>query len=314
MSGQGNVGLFGQGGTGLPKADLNGGIGVWATVITTHGTGVVGQGGGSGVGVQGTGKYGVFAEGGEQGLHAQGSLYGIQGTASGSTGAGGQVTFGGYGVFGITADRASGYAGYFAGRVYVEGDLFVSGGTKQFLIDHPLDPARKYLSHAAVESSDMKNIYDGLALLDESGEAVVELPKWFEALNKDFCYQLAPIGAPARDLYIAEKIHNNRFKIAGGSPGLEVSWQVTGKRQDGWAQAHPFTPEQEKPINEQNYYLHPELFGQPSTRSIHHARHEKSRQRREDHQKEIEMRRRWMEERARQFEAHSERIESETRT
>jgi len=42
----------------------------------------------------------------------------------------------------------------------------------------------------------MKNIYDGVTVLDENGEAEITLPDWFSALNKDFSYQLTAIGAP----------------------------------------------------------------------------------------------------------------------
>jgi hypothetical protein len=106
-------------------------------------------------------------------------------------------------------------------------------------IDHPLDPANKYLYHSFVESPDMKNVYDGLVALDENGEAEIELPDWFGALNKDFRYQLTAIGAPGPNLYIAEEIsdavtnfgstgsnknNNSRFKIAGGRSGTKVSW------------------------------------------------------------------------------------------
>ena len=43
----------------------------------------------------------------------------------------------------------------------------------------------------------MKNIYDGVVTLDVYGEAEVQLPAWFEALNTDFRYQLTAIGASA---------------------------------------------------------------------------------------------------------------------
>src|SRR5207249_878008 len=117
-------------------------------------------------------------------------------------------------------------------------------------IDHPLDPANKYLSHSFVESPDMKNVYDGVVVLDANSEAKVELPEWFEALNRDFRYQLTAVGAPAPNLHIARKIEDNSFTIAGGQPGLEVSWQVTGIRKDSWAQANPLAVVEEKPANE----------------------------------------------------------------
>jgi len=37
----------------------------------------------------------------------------------------------------------------------------------------------------------------------------------------------------------------NQRKIAGGVPGGEVSWQITGVRRDPYAQANPLVPEQE---------------------------------------------------------------------
>src|SRR5690606_8888158 len=88
----------------------------------------------------------------------------------------------------------------------------------------------------------------------------------------DFRYQLTAIGAPGPNLYIAEKISGNHFKIAGGTPGMEVSWQVTGIRQDAWAEEHRIVVEEDKPAKERGYYLHPKLFGQPEQRSLEWAR------------------------------------------
>ena len=78
------------------------------------------------------------------------------------------------------------------------------------------------------------NVYNGNVVLDDSGEASVTLPDWFEALNRDFRYQLTAIGAPGPNLYVAEEVASNRFKIAGGGRGSKVSWQVTGIRRDEW--------------------------------------------------------------------------------
>ena len=110
--------------------------------------------------------------------------------------------------------------------MYIHGPLEKPGG--QFKIDHPLDPANKYLYHSFVESPDMKNVNDGVVALDDKGEAEIQLPDWFSALNKDFRYQLTAIGAPGPNLYIAEEIsdaitrygnsssnRNSHFKIAG---------------------------------------------------------------------------------------------------
>jgi len=117
----------------------------------------------------------------------------------------------------------------------------------------------------------MMNIYNGVTRLDAKGEAWVSLPEWFEALNSDFRYQLTAIGAPQPNLYIASEISVNRFKIAGGKQGMKVSWQVTGIRQDAWANAHRIPVEEDKPAAQRGYYLHPELFGQPKEKGIERA-------------------------------------------
>lgn len=206
--------------------------------------------GGNGIGVWGShngngwGVYGTTVDG-----------IGVYGYATGDTNQN-------YGVYGETAST-NGYAGYFQGKVHVNGTLSKSGGS--FKIDHPLDPANKYLSHSFVESPDMKNVYDGVVVLDANGEAWVALPEWFEALNKEFRYQLTPIGAPAPNLHIAQEIRNNRFKIAGGLPAQKVCWQVTGVRQDPYAERYRIPVEEWKPENERGYYLHPELYGLPPT-------------------------------------------------
>ena len=116
------------------------------------------------------------------------------------------------------------------------------------------------------------NIYNGNTTLDASGEAVIALPEWFGALNKDCRYQLTCIGGFAQ-IYVAEKVKDNHFKIAGGTAGLEVSWQVTGIRQDAYANAHRIQVEEAKPEKERGFYLHPELFSQPEEKSIEWARH-----------------------------------------
>jgi hypothetical protein len=107
----------------------------------------------------------------------------------------------------------------------------------------------------------MKNVYDGNVVTDERGEAVVELPSYFEAENRDFRYQLTCIGGFA-PVYIAEKITGNHFKIAGGQSGLEVSWQVTGIRRDPWAEANRPVVEKPKEGKAIGSYLHPEVYGQ----------------------------------------------------
>ncbi len=158
---------------------------------------------------------------------------------------------------GTTGTRAA----YMQGNVDVTGTLSKGGGS--FKIDHPLDPANKFLAHSFVESPDMMNIYNGNVVLDARGEAAVEMPRYFEALNRTFRYQLTAIGRPAPSLYIAEEIADGRFLIAGGQPGTKVSWQVTGVRQDAWAESNRIEVEPDKSDAERGTYLHPELYGQP---------------------------------------------------
>ena len=186
-----------------------------------------------------------------------GTNHGVYGSASG-----GAINYGIYGFAFIGTD----YAGYFNGDAHVTGTF--TAGVKSFKIDHPLDPENKYLLHSCVESDDMMNIYNGNVMLDARGEAWVEMPEWFEALNQDFRYQLTAIGAPGPNLYVAEKISGNRFRIAGGEPGSEVSWQVTGVRHDPLAVASRMTVELDKPASEVGKYMHPEAYGMPLTAGV----------------------------------------------
>lgn len=191
-------------------------------------------------------------------------VHGVSHASGGAGVAGINDASGGIGVYGRQLISGS-YAGRFDGDVWVNGNLSKNGGS--FKIDHPLDPSNKYLYHSFVESPDMKNIYDGVAILDASGEAVVTMPEWFGALNRDFRYQLTCIGGFA-PVYIADEMANNQFKVGGGKPGMKVSWQVTGTRQDAWANAHRIPVEEIKPEDEHGTYLHPELFGAPETSAV----------------------------------------------
>jgi hypothetical protein len=185
--------------------------------------------------------------------------------------------------YALYAGSSFGLAAWLNGEVTVSGRLIKAGGG--FKIDHPLDPANKYLYHSFVESPDMKNVYDGVVALDDSGEAEIELPDWFGALNKDFRYQLTAIGAPGPNLHIAEEIsdgvtnysnsnsssnsnNKSRFKIAGGTSGMKVSWQVTGIRKDPWANAHRIQVEEDKPAKERGYYIYPDLYGKAAEKGI----------------------------------------------
>jgi hypothetical protein len=134
-------------------------------------------------------------------------------------------------------------------------------------IDHPADPANKYLVLSSVQSSEMMNIFTGNVVTDELGMATVQLPDWFEAENTDFRYQLTTIGRDAH-AWIGKKVQNGSFQIATNATKVEVSWQITAVRRDAFAQAHPLVVEQEKPADERGNYVHPELYGQPIDRQI----------------------------------------------
>ncbi len=256
----GGYGVFGNftansGGSGVGgETSSPSGFGVIGINTSTSGlaNGVLGTtSSNSGFGVQGNA---TATSGTTTGVFGQvRSASGIAGGFSNLSGQG-LVLWGGSGTSNTTVFSvdASGN-GFFAGNL--------SKASGSFKIDHPLDPANKYLEHSFVESPDMMNIYNGVVVLDSKGEASVNLPDYFEALNSDYRYQLTAIGAPGPNLYIAQEISGNHFKIAGGKPAAKVSWQVTGVRQDAYAKAHRIQVEEEKPAQERGHYLHPELFG-----------------------------------------------------
>lgn len=204
----------------------------------------------SGIGVFGDAYYGQ-AVGGFFRSHADGGK-GVHGASYAGSG----IT---YGVLG-EASSPSGFGVYSIGN-------FAATGTKSFQIDHPLDPANKVLNHYCAEGPEPLNVYTGTAALDESGVASIALPDYFEALNRDFHYQLTCVGGYA-PVYIAEEIQGNRFKIAGGRAGLKVSWTVTGVRNDPQVRVYGAPVEQAKPVSQRGKFLQPELHGQPASLRI----------------------------------------------
>lgn len=264
----GGPAIFATGGNSSPA--IGGGSGVLALGGTgtnaPGGTGLVSFGGSASAGSGGTGGSligGVATNTGNggDGLFAVGAL----GTGAGKKGGRGIVAIPGGGSSGAIAGKA----GEFLGDVSISGSL--SKGSGSFKIDHPLDPENKYLYHSFVESPDMLNIYNGNVTTDEQGEATVTLPDYFGALNRDFRYQLTVIGQFAQAI-VAQKIKDNHFTIKTDQPNVEVSWQVTGIRQDAYANAHRIKVEEEKPEQERGYYLHPELHGQPEEKGVEWAR------------------------------------------
>ena len=150
------------------------------------------------------------------------------------------------------------------GNVTVYGALSKASGS--FKIDHPLDRRNKYLYHSFVESPDMMNIYNGNVVTDGHGFVTVVLPEWFQALNRDFRYQLTVLDEMDTDEFvqakIVRKISGNSFTIRTSNPDTEVSWQVTGIRKDAYAEKHRIPVEEEKPAEEKGTCLHPEACGE----------------------------------------------------
>jgi hypothetical protein len=188
--------------------------------------------------------------------------YGMWATAKGGYHGNGIVN---YGIYAEAANASSAnYAGFFEGNVTVTGNLNVTGsiskGSGTFKIDHPTDPENKYLVHSFVESPDMMNVYSGNITTDANGIATVTLPNYFNAINKDFRYQLTCIGVFAQAI-VKEEISGNSFVVQTDKPNVKISWQVTAIRNDKYAQQNRIEPEQLKAENEQGKYLHPELYG-----------------------------------------------------
>ncbi|GMV72981.1 MAG: hypothetical protein AMXMBFR77_28180 [Phycisphaerales bacterium] len=260
------------------------GAGVYGFSTSTSGaTGVLGKVGDAGA------AYGVY--GIAEGTHGtavfghstvlSGLAYGVAGRADSTAG----IALSGHasastgatmGVLAICTSTSSGARGLYAVAsapavaIYAEGNS-VTTGTKSFEIDHPLDPANKFLRHYCTEGPEPVNAYTGNVILDDSGQAWVDLPDYFEAINRDFRYQLTPIGAPAPMLYVADEVRDNRVRIAGGPPGLKVSWRIDATRNDAYLRAYGAPTEIDKTPELQGRYLHPELLGLPADTGIHHA-------------------------------------------
>jgi hypothetical protein len=238
----------------------NEGVGVWGNSVSPNSAGVYGTTTAEGsIGVHGsaTGENGVAVYGassdGADGTAVSGFAAGSDGTAVSGYADG---TGDSYGVYAYSENSDSLYVD---GKAAVTGTLSKGGGS--FKIDHPVDPADKYLYHSFVESPDMKNVYDGTVTLDGDGRATVDLPDWFEALNRDYRYQLTALLGAAPELHVSALVADGKFSIAGGRADQQVSWQVTGIRQDAWANANRIPVEMDKKAEDQGRYLHPELFG-----------------------------------------------------
>ncbi|MEO5721448.1 MAG: hypothetical protein ABIR71_08270 [Chthoniobacterales bacterium] len=251
-------GVVGENSTGYGMKG-KGSVGVFGQPIADSGTGVYGdaQNVTNGFGVVGRGKTGVLGE-----------TYSSAGVGVSGYGSGANTV----GVYGSTFN---GWAGRFNGPVDIIGNLFVAGSVSKqagsFKIDHPLDPANKFLSHSFVESPEMMNIYNGNVTTDATGSATVTLPAYFSALNRDFRYQLTVMGQFAQAIVSRKIIADNTFTIRTDKLGVEVSWQVTGVRQDAYAKENPIVVEEAKSAAEDGKYLYPAGFGAGEEQRIGHS-------------------------------------------
>ncbi len=217
------------------------------------------------VGVQGQANGGTTQNYGVRGIVPASSAAAVTniGIAGFATTTGGLGTH--YGVYGGASGGVTNFAGFFAGNVNITGSIAKASGT--FKIDHPLDPENKYLYHSFVESPDMMNIYNGNVVTDAQGFATITMPGYFDALNKDFRYQLTCIGTFAQAI-VKEEMQGNSFVIQTSQPGVKVSWQVTGVREDKFANAHRVAPEVSKEAQNIGKYIHPTEWNQPESKGI----------------------------------------------
>lgn len=208
-----------------------------------------------GHGVQGIGFNGVVGET----QYSQGNaVFGENTDAIAPLGNG--IGVAGTGYYGVVGEDL--YLGGVTGAngVFSNGNLTASG-TKAFTIDHPSDPENKFLRHFSTESNEVLNVYRGNVTFDANGEAMVEMPDYFELINRNPSYQLTPIGAYMQ-LFIKEKLENGRFVIGGGTEGAEASWTVYAERNDPYLQHYPFhrDVEVEKREGQKGKYLMPQLY------------------------------------------------------
>ena len=83
------------------------------------------------------------------------------------------------------------------------------------------------------------NVYNGNIVTGDQGFARVALPRYFQALNRSFRYQLTIVGHSFARAIAWRRIRDNSFVIRTDEPDTQVSWQVTGVRHDRFARRHP---------------------------------------------------------------------------
>ncbi|MGW9270806.1 hypothetical protein [Microbacterium sp. NPDC055599] len=149
----------------------------------------------------------------------------------------------------LRIDRAGGYGGRVysssilvleaANAVLIPNDVDIRGilltdgldvdGPKNFRIAHPTK-AGYWLRHGSTESPVSGTEYKGTAAIGPDGSVVVELPEYFEALNKPGgrTVHVTAVGRPF--LVGADKPRDGKVTIYG-DPGREVDWIVKAERE-----------------------------------------------------------------------------------
>jgi len=167
-----------------------------------------------------------------------------------------------YGIWGSANYGTENYAGYFSGLLYATSS---SSGVKSFMIDHPLDPENKVLTHSSVESNERMNLYRGVVRTDTQGYAWIAVPAWFDALNTDIQYQLTVVDTQDSEDFVLAKVvaelRDQRFKIRTSKPRTKICWQVSGRRHDPVSEHYPLEVERMKTEGERGKYYEPEAYG-----------------------------------------------------
>ena len=106
-----------------------------------------------------------------------------------------------------------------------------SPACKLFKIDHPTKPGYS-LIHSAIEGPEIGVFYRGDGKL-ANGQAVVELPEYFEALTRQEgrTISLTAIGSQPYQLSYSE-IMDGEFRVYGEKEDGEFSWEVQAVRAD----------------------------------------------------------------------------------
>ncbi len=203
-------------------------------------------------------------------ITAEGQTDGVVATARGD---------GGNGVVGIAKKGDNPYAiwgqgdGQWAG--YFSGDVRVTGSIDQSLaavkMDDPRAPTERYLNQATVVGGEMLTMYNGNVTTDAKGVAVVKVPAYVEAINKDFRYQLTTIGQFAQAI-VEKELKDGEFVVRTDKPFVKVSWQVSGVRNDPAAQSFGWKAEEDKSAKDKGTYLNPAAYGQSKSMSVDAAR------------------------------------------